>query len=280
MFAEIFFRIYYKIGFSSIFVSYKLNSLGFRDNQITLKKADDKIKRVMVLGDSYSYGYGVKYKNIFPVILENKYKEYSDNPVEVLNFSKMGWNTKAEVDFFQNIGRMYEFDILILSFTFNDIEREPEKISHPRLLSTFFQFTSLHTLIYQTHLLKKYFSYNFKDYSLALKEFYKNKKSVEWKQLEGLIWETNNFCKENNKLFVIFYFELFYEDHESLRYIIKEEMRKLAEAHNMEFVSIKQMPLDYDVEGYQVHKFDKHPNSSAHQLASDALTDYLKRNIN
>ena len=70
----------------------KINSHGFRDYEYNQKKPRD-IYRIIVLGDSATYGYGIELEDTYPKILEvllnseSKHKKF-----EVLNMGFAGFN--------------------------------------------------------------------------------------------------------------------------------------------------------------------------------------------
>ena len=93
---EIFHRFYFKIGFENVLLWYSLDESGFR-NKKRCSSLENK-KKIMVLGDSFAFGHGLQYDKSFPGILNCKYG------YDVINLSKPGWNTKAEIDFFLRAG--------------------------------------------------------------------------------------------------------------------------------------------------------------------------------
>ena len=79
--------------------------------------------RVLVLGDSQTYGHGIKdLKDIWVKKLENKLrKEGNDSKIEVLNVSGPGWNTDTQLyELFMN-GFRFNPDLVILAYYHNDI---------------------------------------------------------------------------------------------------------------------------------------------------------------
>lgn len=65
-----------------------INSIGIRDKQITLPK-DENIYRIAILGDSYTYGWGVNITDTWVRRLENQIK-VADKTVETVNLGKPG----------------------------------------------------------------------------------------------------------------------------------------------------------------------------------------------
>ncbi len=66
-----------------------INSLGFRDREWSSEKDDDQI-RIAVLGDSFTFGWGVAEEESWPRILENKLRERGYRAV-VMNLAQPGY---------------------------------------------------------------------------------------------------------------------------------------------------------------------------------------------
>ena len=92
------------------------NADEFRDRPFsTVKKPG--LTRIAVLGDSFSFGWGLNDVNQrFSNLLEKKL-----NGVEVYNTSVPGWESTNELKFLQERAGMFKFDTVILSYVLNDI---------------------------------------------------------------------------------------------------------------------------------------------------------------
>jgi len=99
----------------------KTNSKGLRDYEYSYLKKDG-IFRVVVLGDSFTYGLGIKnLDDIYAKISERELKKRSYN-VEIINMGVGGFNTHQEVEWFKMEGAKYNPELVILGFTANDNE--------------------------------------------------------------------------------------------------------------------------------------------------------------
>jgi len=79
--------------------------------------------RVLVVGDSFSWGDGVHYEDAFPYKLETRLNAVSrGDRFEVINWSRPGWNTVRELWSVEpRLGEL-DPDLLILAFVLNDSE--------------------------------------------------------------------------------------------------------------------------------------------------------------
>ena len=88
-----------------------INSLGFRGRECSTKKADG-ITRIMVLGDSFAWGYGVADDEVFTTKLEQQL----GNRCEVINTGVSGWGTDQQYLFFKNEGCKLDPDVVVVAF--------------------------------------------------------------------------------------------------------------------------------------------------------------------
>ena len=86
-----------------------LNRLGFRGRELVAPKPGDRT-RVVVLGDSIAFGFGVSDEQAFPGILDAR-----DNGVEAGNFAVQGYGPGQELLVLQRDGLRVDPDMVILA---------------------------------------------------------------------------------------------------------------------------------------------------------------------
>jgi hypothetical protein len=96
----------------------KINSGGFRDNEYPVQKDPAKY-RILFLGDSVVYGYGLSLADTLPKQLEDVFRKNS-GASEVLNFGVSGYETEQEIEFLKENGLKYHPDMVIVGYTLND----------------------------------------------------------------------------------------------------------------------------------------------------------------
>ncbi len=104
------------LGFS---INYTINERGFRDRVYSKRKSENTF-RLIVLGDSLTYGIGVKEEETYPKVLERMLNDNSDTNFEVLNFGVGGYNTAQEIAQFKEYGVKYNPDLVIVGYFMND----------------------------------------------------------------------------------------------------------------------------------------------------------------
>ncbi|MBI2667496.1 SGNH/GDSL hydrolase family protein [Candidatus Woesearchaeota archaeon] len=99
----------------------KINSRGLRDYEYTLEKPSNTF-RIVGIGDSIMFGLGIDLEDTFLKVLERKLNENSNSiKYEVVNFAVPGYNTVMEVETLKEKAIKYNPDLVILSFSSNDM---------------------------------------------------------------------------------------------------------------------------------------------------------------
>src|SRR5215831_9018786 len=94
------------------------NSQGWRDSERTIQRRPGTL-RILVLGDSVTYGAQVRQVDTYTAVLERKLQAHGVD-AEVINMSYGGWGTDQELDALTLEGTSYKPDLVILQFTTND----------------------------------------------------------------------------------------------------------------------------------------------------------------
>lgn len=100
---------------------YRINPDGFRGPRHARPKTDG-VKRVVVIGDSIAFGYGVEEAGAFPRILEREIALLAPQPgVEVVNLGVGGYNAWNEAELLKDVGVGYQPDLVLVEFCINDL---------------------------------------------------------------------------------------------------------------------------------------------------------------
>jgi len=99
-------------------IKLKTNALGLRDRDYSEMK-DDSTYRILMLGDSHTFGWGVKLNNIFSEIIEQKLNTYSSKfKFEVLNCGVYGYGTGHQSKFLTKYGYQMDPDLVVVAMDF------------------------------------------------------------------------------------------------------------------------------------------------------------------
>jgi lysophospholipase L1-like esterase len=99
-------------------VRYRINADGFRD-RIRSRPKPDGVFRILALGDSVTFGYGVEEDETYPMRLEASFA--ATDRIEVLNLGVGGYNPYTEAMLLADLGPAYQPDLVLVQFCINDL---------------------------------------------------------------------------------------------------------------------------------------------------------------
>jgi lysophospholipase L1-like esterase len=110
-------------------VDVDINSQGLRDREYTLEKPPGTY-RILMLGDSTTFGWGVRAEDTAAKILERELNAAgSDTRFEVINAGVGNYGTVQEVTYYRTRGRAFHPDVVVLVYFINDAEPVPQETS-------------------------------------------------------------------------------------------------------------------------------------------------------
>ena len=97
------------------------NSHGMRSPEVALQKPSDTF-RIVGLGDSYMFGWGVAQDETYLNIIEKRLNERAADGrrYELLNFGTPGYNGAMEAALYEHYARSFEPDLVLVHFVGND----------------------------------------------------------------------------------------------------------------------------------------------------------------
>jgi lysophospholipase L1-like esterase len=108
------------------------NRYGFRERQFPVPKPKDTF-RIVVLGDSFTWGAGLAVEQRYTNVLEDLLKaKYPQKNTEVLNFGTPGGPTILQRDILRKYKDLAEPDLIILGFCLNDPQPRAQDYSAER----------------------------------------------------------------------------------------------------------------------------------------------------
>jgi len=249
-------------------VQVKINSKGLRDDELSYEKKNGEY-RILLLGDSITFGFGAKRGEIFADILENYFNRGDSllgkiDIVRVINGGVGNYNSEQELAFLFTEGIRYGPDEVILCFYINDLEARQE------FLSNIFTRNFI-SYAYLTSVLGYFFNFYLpgKNYLSYYKSWYTNK---NLKNFEQLMRKTKKKLKERGILFRVV---IIPELHGLKNYPFTSETVKVKKI-------LTQLKIDHidtysyfnkklTVSSYWVAMDDVHPNYLAHKVIAKAV---------
>jgi lysophospholipase L1-like esterase len=94
-----------------------LNSLGYRDHE-HVKAKPNGVARILVLGDSMTFGHGVADNELW----SRRLQELAGPKVEVISIAENGWSTEDELYAFRHQGAGFDPDMVVIGVVDNDLQ--------------------------------------------------------------------------------------------------------------------------------------------------------------
>lgn len=242
---------------SKYFVEYAINKWGYRDRDWTLE-CPYGTTRIACIGDSFTFGQGVKTGDVFSRVLERKLNAKAidgSTTFETLNFGIMGYSTSEEFEVLQTDAAKFSPRIVVVTMCSNDSisfkkEAEIEKIHN-----------------HET------------DYARFNEIITKTMKEEGYQGCIDLLLRMNEFCKSNDMEFVVGIFNVNKGwDWDQLVATVLPEMKR----NGIPAFDVKS---DLEAAGFFatpgiVHDpTDLHPNEHAHAIYAQKLQEVLTKEV-
>lgn len=175
----------------------KNDPYGFTDIPRSMEKKKGTY-RIMVLGDSFIWGFGVLPETVWSRKLERKFQNEFNN-IEVFSWGKPGWSTIDEFNFFKSEGYKYKPDMVIFGFDESDVNLTPQTIRPPTFPILYFLMTARN---FFSNTIEYLVSHTNQNYDLWLDTAYSEANLKKYKEL---LYEVSAFTSSNKTdlLFVI-----------------------------------------------------------------------------
>jgi len=248
-------------------VDVKINSDGFRDDEYDVQRNEKY--RIMVLGDSLTFGWGVEKDDTYEAILENELSLL--RPTEMINTGHGNYNTQQQVNLFRDKGLKYNPDKVVVFFFINDAEVTPVRSKWTpiaRLRSVTFLWSRVRGLLTRTkpgQTFEGFYSALYEDDQpgfITLKESFLD--------LQGL-------CEQRGiELQVILIPEL----HNLVDYPFSKEYEKVRSFLVENDIATLDLTNDFSTytdapETLWVALDDAHPNALAHRMIADFSKNFI-----
>lgn len=244
-------------------------------------------KRIAVIGDSITYGYGIKnigdrYSNLLEVKLRG-----DGFPVEVFNLSLPGVDIPQEQEFFDLAGSQGDFDLIIWGFYLNDILTEkPELIARfksqtlKRRQNPLFNDLIDRSYAFDFFYIRStlFWSNSFNEYLTSYFKLYED--DVSWLAAEQNIKNIITAAKQKNKPLAVIIFPMMnligpdYPGDVAHRRLTDLFAREKVPAVDLLPVYNRYLPKEL-----MVNRYDAHPNELGHRLAAEKLHQLLSEDF-
>jgi hypothetical protein len=257
----------------------RLNSRGFRDHERNETKPAGT-RRVLVLGDSFTWGHGVELEDTYPRRLERVLERRQGTPWEVVSLALPGMNTVDQAVQLGEIGMAYAPDVVLLGYVLND--SEDAQAAETRRAAEWAEPGSLgvldHSALARLVQRRIWATLENRRRVAGYRSMYAAEASG-WQAAQRALTEMGRLCHERNVPFVAVIFPLFGNPLDQ-RYPftgLHEEVARAAEVSGARVVDLLPTYRGLRSEILVVDGVDdEHPNEVAHRLAAAAIRPVIE----
>ena len=246
-------------------VDVKINSNGLRDREIPYERTGPA-RRILMLGDSFTEGWGVPFDQTFSKRIEGLYAARGTN-AEVINTGVGNYNTIMEVEYFLKEGYKYQPDVVVLNYIPNDAEPTPPHarpgLAMRHCYSCVFLLSSMDTLLRELSLRP--------DWETYYRNLYDEGRGKGWIGAKTAIGKLAEYCKANNIRLLIAHLPDIHGFEPYPLQKVTDLLAQTAKENGADFVDV--MP---DFKGHEPAKLwvsptDAHPNGIGNEIIANAL---------
>ena len=287
-----FLRPYYeaRLTTSEYVMSMKHNSLGFRDSE-HLKKRSEGITRVVIIGDSFTYGWGVDQDQTYPTLLQPLLEGAGDRRYEIFNMGIPGTGT-VEAQQIAQVAMTFDPQIILLAMLLedrwavngNDLVDNARKPQGEQVSTTYRQPsagfpTSIHNFLAGNSALYVYIltrgGNTLRRQAIGMREN-QNRQELDaaWELTTGLLAELNDRAKAANVSFAVMRCPFYFDAQRGEPDRISSRLAELG--HDLEIPTLDLLPglqqLDTDS---LYHQRDGHWTAAGNEAAAAIITPFI-----
>ncbi len=255
-------------------VIYRLNMFGIRGPDISGAKAPNGF-RVLCLGDSITFGEGVKEEDTYAMQLQRLLGAgMKDRQVEVINQGVQGYGTKEDVGAYFMIGRAYQPDVVIVGFYLNDATDFGETIRQNDAKNRDVPLSGLARVSKAMEIIERR-----RIATAQQEEFFATTRA----SFQSPLWQAGkdellrlkgDMLQFKSRLVVVIFPVLWQLDAYPLEDIHKQlndDFKRLG----LEHIDLLDAFRGMDAESLWVHPTDQHPNEIAHRIAAERIAKFI-----
>ncbi|MCI0552725.1 MAG: GDSL-type esterase/lipase family protein [Anaerolineae bacterium] len=283
----------------------EINSQGLRGHEYALKRPDTTF-RILVLGDSFTFGTGVAVQNSFvnrlETYLNQRHQRASGYRYEVLNFGVEGANTFSEYRLLKHEGLRFQPNLVIVGYFMNDvlsmdetafIQTKPEhkqdrgKKSNSSLQRTLYEVGNqlakqsmvIDFLGVRTHMLMDKFGIEQGKHAAYWLACFANKHSPGWTESrESLAMMKSLTASGGIHLLVVILPALMTLDENYYFLRAHESIQKFCMANDIDCLDLFPFFKDKNPGDLAVSLTDSHYNAEGHRLVAEAIFNHVRSN--
>jgi len=260
-------------------LTYRMNNHGFRGRDVPKQKPEG-VFRIMVLGDSFTFGEGVRLEDTFVARTERILRAEVGPQVEVLNFGLGGWGTCSEFYYMIRAGIGFRPDLVLVVFTPNDAGYEigldiwqnfRAVYEAPEVFHRSYFVSWVYSRVARTILGRRYVEGLVEG---ALDE------RTEWTSVLAMLTRLKEILSRMGSEYAIVIFPFMYELSDDYPIApIHELVGEAAREAGIPVLDLLPSFVGHSYTDLWVHPSDQHPNEKGHAIAAEAIARFLVEEV-
>ncbi len=241
-----------------------INSQGFRDDEFP-RHVPARAKRIVVIGDSVAWGWGVEMAQVFPQRLEERLRQQSaprQPPPIVYNLAVDGYTTEQEIRLLETRGLALDPDLIIVSYVMNDPVDSGGGLARYYVGPRFELVGVLRKVLWNlTH--------------KRPKEFHQYVHARHKKRVDAQFARLGQITNENDVPILIAVIPVFDFDADGAYpwQDLHQRIGALSESNGLWFLDLYQVFANHPVEDVALDEW--HPTAKGHEMIAEALQDFI-----
>lgn len=264
---------------------YQRNSWGFRDVERDVVKEPGTF-RILTLGDSFTFGAGVKFKeSLYTALLEKRLNllPRTNMTFEVINSGLKGLSTADELMYLQETGLSLAPDLVLVGHVINDVETEDSQrefqkgtVDSTLLPARYHRLFSYYSFTYYLtrKAFRRFLQGDAQRYSVYLADLYSGSNLREYEEVMVDLTQTSE--DRNIPVVWVSFPELRVSREEQYPFsYVSDALLGIAARNEMRLIELRDAIVASDETEFTVSEWDGHPNEVVQQIAADEIFDRL-----
>jgi hypothetical protein len=275
-------------------VEVRINSLGMRGPEVEKAKPEG-VYRILGLGDSFTFGVGVRDEDTFLRRLETLLNAQPDEGrrCEVLNAGVQGYNTRDEVVCLEQRWLELSPDLVLITFYLNDAYADAAFLNMGQGQGVYLdqpdglaRYSFLYDSLQHAYRARISWQKMYEHYSLFYftqpQQFFQQAQpgEVDWHVSAQALARAKQLSQERNfKLGLVLFPELIDLDSRYPFAAIHAVIHDACGQLQIPMLDLLEVYRGRDARDLWVHPTDHHPNEEAHRLAAGAIETFLRERM-
>ncbi|MGB2987167.1 MAG: SGNH/GDSL hydrolase family protein [Phycisphaerae bacterium] len=251
------------------------NSHGMRDRE-PLPDDTESLFRIIVLGDSFTFGYGISGERTYPVVLEDLLNESSKVPpfaYDVLNLGVAGYATRDEAVVLEHVGLRWSPRVVVVGYVLNDPETDPiQSLTAYYHRPAWWQYSHVLRAVAKA-------KNNWDIARLGRGDYFRHLHAPhcdKWRSVTDAFQHIRQLTESRGIAVLVVIFPIIVDNWEDYPYLdIHQQVLETAKTNGFDCLDLYDAFSQHKPQDLTVSGSDAHPNEHGHYIAAQAIKEKL-----